>query len=363
MKKLVLFTLFLGLFELNIMAQKIEFKPTGTPFTFKLLDGKDDQSVEPSAVETIDKDGKYLLVLDDKSEDESPQNLRIINLKGELLARFVVPDAPDKPKWEAITKDGDGFFYLIGSHAAKDADTAKKLAKRSRIFRFKMTMNDDPSKIVVDAATKSEFDIKSSLKDLKIYTDAPSEKNVKIEGLAVQVIGCKKHLIFGLREPSALTEIYSAELPPEKDITKDSVIELTLKPYFRFDAGTTSNKTQLKLSSIEYAPDLKGFLLLTSSETTIIAANREGKPVFHGNVLWFVGDEQIKTTQTTNVKAEKISEFEPTIKAEGFCLLPSNDQKITRLAVVYDNDTEDFNKAKAGKIPLGMLQLVELLHK
>ena len=168
--------------------------------------------------------------------------------------------------------------------------------------------------------------------------------------------------MFGLREPSLFTEIYSAELPPENEIKKDSVIKLSLKPYFRFDAGTTSDKTRLKLSSIEYAPALKGFLLLTSSETTVIAANGEGKPVFHGNVLWFVGDEQIKTAQSS-VKAERISEFEPTIKAEGFCLLPSNDQKITRLAIVYDNDTEDFNKAKADKIPLGMLQLVELVHK
>lgn len=367
MNNLSAFAIVLIFFNLNITAQEIQITKTEKPFTFKLSDGKDDQTIEPSAVEIIDKDGKYFLVIDDKSEPESPLNLRVVNAKGELVARFVVPDAPKKPKWEAITKDEDGFFYLIGSHAADDAD---KLAKRSRLYRFRLKMNDDPSKIDVDKDSMTEFDIKSSLKELKIYTDIPSEKTAKIEGLAIKSICGKKNLIFGLREPSDSVEIYSAELLPESEIKKGTIIKLSLKPYFRFDAKTTSNGTKFKLSSIEYVPNWNGFLILTSSETTVKATNGKDQPVFHGNTIWFVSDDRIKAAQPANfsesiklVEVQKVPEFELSMKVEGFCLMPTADKNITRLAIVFDNDTEDLKKAAADKILFGMMQFVELSPK
>jgi hypothetical protein len=205
--------------------------------------------------------------------------LRIVSASdGALIKLFQIPGAPEKPKWEALTKDEEGFFYLIGSHAAKSKDDAAKLLARSRLYRFKLKMSEDPSKIEIDASSPIiEFDIKSSLKDLGIYTDNPSGKNVKIEGLAVKTIEGVKHLIFGMREPSVSVDVYSAALPSE---IKDRIIKISLKPYFQFDAKTTSDQTRFQLSSIEYVSNWKGFLILTSSETTEKAANGKDKPVF-----------------------------------------------------------------------------------
>jgi hypothetical protein len=366
---LATFAFVLIFFNLNIMAQEIQVTATEKPFTFKLTDKTDDRITEPSAVETIDKDGKYLLAADDKS-DASPLNLRIIQASdGRVIKPFQIPDAPEKPKWEAITKDEQGFFYLIGSHAAKNGDNAAKLLARSHLYRFRLIMNEDPSKIDVDKSSITEFDIKSSLKELKIYTDNPSEENVKIEGLAFKTIEGKKHLIFGLSEPSALVQIYSAAFPTVEK--KGEIIKLSLKLYFQFDAKTTSDKTPFKLSSIEYVPNWKGFLILTSSETTEKAANGKDKPVFHGNAIWFVSDEKIKASRPAKfsesikpVEAQKVPEFEvKTMKAEGFCLMPTTDKKITRLAIVFDNDTEDMKKAEPDKFLVGMMQFIELLHK
>lgn len=360
----IIFATVILFFNAIITAKDIKFKPRGKAFTLKDKNNADDQLIEPSAVETIDKDGKYLLVADDKTAE-----LRVISASdGKLLREPLKLDSPKKPKWEAMTKDEEGFFYLIGSHAAKNDDDKEKLLDRSHLYRFRLIMNDDPSKIELDGSSLTEFDIKSSLKDLGIYTEQPSEKNVKIEGLALRASEGKKYLVFGFREPSALVEVYFADIPAE--VKKGVIIKLLLKPYFHFDAKTTSDGTRFKLSSIEYVPDLKGFIVLTSTETTEKAANGKDKPVFHGNAVWFISDKKIKIPESAKfsqsvkqVKAKKVTEFEPTIKAEGFCLIPTIDKKNTQLVIVFDNDTEDMKKAEPNKFLVGMMQFVELLHK
>lgn len=354
-----LFALVILLFYTGVVAQNIRVKTTEKAFTLKDKDSADDQTIEPSAVETIDKEGKYLLVADDKTAE-----LRVVAALDGKTIRELKLDSPKKPKWEAMTKDAEGFFYIIGSHAAKDGDDAEKLSNRSHLYRFRLKMNDDISKIEIDQSSIAEFDIKSSLKGLKLYADIPLEKNVKIEGLAEKNIKGKKYLIFGFREPPGLIKVYLAEIPAE--IKANEITKLSLELYFRFDAETKPDKTPFKLSSIEYMPVWKGFLILTSTETTEKAANGKDKPVFHGNAIWFVSDKQIKFPQsaknsknTKPVAAEKVAEFELTMKAEGFCLITA-DEKNVRLAVVFDNDTEDMKKAEPNNFLLGMIQFIEL---
>lgn len=148
--------------------------------------------------------------------------------------------------------------------------------------------------------------------------------------------------------------IYSAEIPTEIN----QPVNLTLKQYFSFNAGKTSDNIQFKLSSLEYVPEIKGFIVLTSSETTAA----DGKtPIFHGNAMWLIKDEQIETAQIENgfksIGAVKIAEFQKDYKAEGICALPSDNSNKFKFAIVFDNDVADQTDKKKY---VGKMELVEL---
>ena len=81
--------------------------------------------------------------------------------------------------------------------------------------------------------------------------------------------------------------------------------ELELKPAFRFAADPREGEAS-ELTSLEYVPELGGFLVVTASED---AAN-----AFHGNTLWFVADGE-------TTRAQKIATFEVAMKAEGLAIL------------------------------------------
>lgn len=356
----VIYTLFFCLLVVfvdvpDVKSQDIQIGTAEKPFSFKNSDNSDDKKIEPSAVEFIND--KYLLVADDEN-DEANNSLAVVEiLTGKSIKRIQIPsDAVKKnPKWEAMAKDGDGFFYIIGSHAAKIEDGADKLKNRSHLFRFRLTvLTGDPKKIEIDKESVTELDIKDSLTKLNLYTETPTDKKAKIEGLAVRKRNDnKKELIIGLREPFEFVQIYSAELPGRL-LGAD---KLTLKPLFKFDAGKIANN-RLKLSSIEYLPNWNGYLLLTSTE--------DDKNLFYGNALWFVSDEAVKNSQSlppnselTLLKPQKIWTFGMKMKAEGLCVLPEanlNSENKTdsySLAIVFDNDTKK-------TLILGNLQFVGL---
>jgi hypothetical protein len=334
-------------------AQDLKILTTTEPLFLKNSDNSENQTIEPSAASPIGN-GKFLLVADDK-DDGKGNSLKIIEVSTRKILKTLQKFQPSKknPKWEALAKDETGNYYLIGSHNNADAE---KLAARSLMFRFRLKneAEQDAEKIEIATDSVRELDVKESLTALQLYSPNPPDNTVKIEGLAVRKNGGQQQLIVGFRLPSCRVKVYFAVIPNDSSENK-AIIKLSLKPLFQFNAGETADNTLFQLSSIEYVQDLKGFFVLTSTET----ADAAGKPVFHGNALWFVSDKSIQplrsavfTDSDKLVPAKKILDFQPLLKAEGICLL-SKDQKTFRLAIVFDNDAED---TKVG----GKIQLIDL---
>lgn len=353
----VVIALFLTIYSENIKAQEIKLLTRETAVVFKNIDGSDSKAFEPSAVEPIGN-GKFLLVADDK--DVKGKSLKIVEAAtGRVLKTLDRIQPVDKnPKWEAMAKDEQGNYYVIGSH--NHVDDEQKLALRSLMFSFRLEneMEPDGMNIAIDTKTIKPLNVKDSLTSLGLYNHIPANNTVKIEGLAVRTNGTQKELIFGFREPSNIVQVYLATIPGD-ELKNPALFKFSLERFFQFDAGTTSDNTFYKLSSIEYVQDLKGFLVLTSTET----AGIDGKPVFHGNALWFVSNKASKDAQAKlltagdkSTMAQKIFEFEPAMKVEGICLLNSRKNKTYRIGLVYDNDAEDSGLS-------GKMQFIELAAK
>lgn len=318
------------------------FKVTETERAFTLKDGNDD--LEPSAVEAIDE--RFFLVADDKGAD-----LFVVETEtGKVLNRLKLPDGFKKPKWEAMAFDGE-HFYIIGSHAVKLDDpvekSTSKLAARSRLLRFKLKNTDGAaSEIKIDSDSIVEMNVSDSLKLAGLYDADPFRNKVKIEGLAVRNgAGENKELIFALREPHDLMHIFRAELP-EKPKSGE---RLALNPFFTFEAGRIG-MIPFRLSSIEHVPEWSGFFILTSTEDP--ETNE-----FFGNALWFVSDEQAKNSAPPKlIVPQVVMLFAVDMKAEGLCLLPGATDDALRLALVFDNDSEDTEKE-------GKMQVIEISRK
>jgi hypothetical protein len=334
------FIFILNIFTVNTFAQEFQIKKVGADIKFTDVNQAGNVT-EPSAVETIG-DGKYLLVADDKDKDDGI-SLKIVEAKTGNVIKSLANITGDKknPKWEALAKDDDGNYYVIGSHNNSELP---KRANRSRLFRFRLKneAETDPMKFEIDRDWVRELDVKESLKSLNLYSAAAADSPVKIEGLAVQTIGCRKKLFFGFREPfeSGNVQVFTSDIPADAEIP-NGVIKLLLKPYFQFAAGKPqllSNTTEsFRLSSLEYVKSLKGFLVMTSTE--------DKDNIFFGNAIWFISDVIINTAQPTTfnggfkaISLKNIYEFEPKMKAEGISVLPSTGNNKTNLIVVFDND-------------------------
>ena len=128
-------------------------------------------------------------------------------------------------------------------------------------------------------------------------------------------------MAIGLRAPTDKVRTFLADISgsPSPDA------ELELKPLFTFEAAPVEGQPS-ELTSMEYAPALGGFLVVTASE--------DEKNVFHGNTLWFVADGQTD-------RAGKIATFEVAMKAEGLAVLGAKKEgsrTTVNLLIAYDND-------------------------
>ena len=301
-----------------------EFRLEAVSLPRPILDGaKPNVVIEASGVEPIG-DGHLLLVAHDKAPALHVVDTATGKLVGTPLTSVKFPSLSKAgPKWEGMAKDGEGHFYLIGSHSGKTDD---ERSSRGDLLKFRLRDSETPA---IDDASVIHWRIAPSLvAALKASgLDEAKVAKRKIEGLAIREIKgadgrARRHLAIGLREPGDKVRAFVADISE----TPAPDAELELKPLFAFDAepreGISSN-----LTSLEYCSALGGFLVVTATE--------DDDNAFHGNTLWFVADGE-------TAKARKVATFEVAMKAEGLAVLGAEAEKDGRVAVklliTFDND-------------------------
>ena len=297
-----------------------------------------DNVLEASGVEPIG-DGRLLLVAHDKKVP-----LRVIETAtgrqvGPLLTCAKFPaETPKSSKWEGMARDSDGNYYLVGSHSGKTPGERDEHAKLIR-FRLKTQPGTSGSldAVAIDEGSIISWRLASPLIQALQHEglDVKAVDQRKIEGLAIRELPAgpdgrvRRELVIGLRQPDDLVRTFVADItvPPAPDT------ELALTRLFAFDPGEREG-VRSQLTSMEYLPVWKGFLVVTATE--------DDQNAFHGNTLWLVPDERIAQGNGSPVLADKVWTFEAAMKAEGLCVLPqaagATDPGTVRLVVTYDND-------------------------
>lgn len=312
--KILFFSIIALLSSEIVISQKTDIKQkelSQTPvvkqysFCFKKLQGfhykKEDQ---PSAVEEITED--WLLVADDFKQD-----LLVVSAKDGKVLNSELKFPIANQKWEAMAKDDEGYFYIVGAY-------------NGDLHRFKIDItSNDPTKFEIIDLVHFSLNRNSLLKDSKGIS--------KIEGLAIrQIVKGKKEIVIGLREPFYEKDKIQYAITYKSELPSDNKTSIEPKQFFMFDAGKTNN-VEFQISSIEYIPQINGFLIMTSTERPDF--------VFHGNAIWFISDQEIDKKLPVIVNPIKIGEFESKMKAEGICFISKKDN-VTKLAIVFDNDKQ-----------------------
>jgi hypothetical protein len=324
MSKMLGIALLLGMVDLvPALALADDFRLESVTLPVPLLDeGQVNTLIEASGVEPIG-DGHRLLV----AHDKDPSLYIVETATGRILgAPIDSPHFPRKndvgPKWEGMARDSEGNFYLIGAHNGK---TVEERATKSVLIRFRLSDGDSPA---IDDASITTWHVALGLQ-AALKSEGLSAEEVaarKVEGLTVREFKdsdgrARRELLLGLREPKDKVRVFMTDIsaPPSPDA------ELELKLAFAFPAEPREAQAS-ELTSLEYVPDLGGFLVVTASEDKANA--------FHGNTLWFVADGQ--TSQ-----AKKVATFEVAMKAEGLAILGSEKdgpRTAVKLLFTYDND-------------------------
>ena len=296
-----------------------------------------DVVLEASGVEPVG-DGTLVLV----AHDKKVPLLLAETATGRIVAEGLTsPSFPSGltvgPKWEGMARDDQGFLYLMGAHNGR---TPEEKLQKSYLLRFKT--NGEGADLAIDESTVTRWHCADSLaRALSSQVADPVEAaKLKVEGLAIRKHGDRTELAVGLREPGDLVRVFAADVTG----TPSTESKLEFKPLFQFQAGQREGVASM-LTSLHHLSAWKGFLVVTATED---AGN-----IFHGNTLWFVPDS---TLSGGEVKAEKIAEFEPAMKAEGLAELPGSTRDEARLVITYDNDPH------ATKIP-SRIQTVILSRK
>jgi hypothetical protein len=329
-------------------AQEIRVESATLPIPFtQNVNGstKNDGALEASAVEPIG-DGRLLLVAHDKNEA-----LYVVEgATGKVLTNALTSKAFPKglkvgPKWEGMTRDDQGNFYVIGSHSGKTDDERNE---RAFLFRFRLNVGPNGSPVSINESSVVRWRVAPTLASAlaREVTDPALVKALKIEGLTIwnhrDASGSQRtELVVGLREPSDLVRTFTADItaPPAADA------ELVFSSHFNFPAGTREGESR-QLTSLLHLPAWKGFLVVTATE--------DANNVFHGNTLWFVSDDQIAVNR--RVQALRVNDFEVAMKCEGLCELPGANARQARLVATFDND------AHATKIP-SRFQVISLVRQ
>jgi hypothetical protein len=311
----------LSVLTIHVNADELRLESPSLPAPL-LQDEKVNITIEASAVEPIG-DGKRLLVAHDKDPSLFVVETATGQIVGQPLTSAHFPKKNEGgPKWEGMARDSEGNYYLIGAHTGK---TDEERATKSVLIRFRLQDGAAPA---IDDASITTWHVARSLEAALRSEGLPLEEVAKrkVEGLTIRETiaadgKARRELYIGLREPKDKIHVLVADITgsPAPDA------ELQLKPAFDFVADFREGQAS-ELTSLEYAPSLGGFLVVTASE--------DGSNVFHGNTLWFVADGE-----TTH--ARKIATFEVAMKAEGLAILGTEkdgSRTSVKLLVAYDND-------------------------
>jgi hypothetical protein len=317
----VIVMVLLGYATPALRADELHLESATLPAPF-LHGAQVDVVIEASGVEPIG-DGRRIVVAHDKDPA-----LHVVEVAtGQIIGQpLTSPRFPKKneggPKWEGMARDSEGNYYLIGAHNGK---TEAERATKSVLIRFRISDGESPA---IDDSSVTTWHIgrglEEALRSEGLAIDDIGKR--KIEGLTIRESktsdgSLRKEMLIGLREPKDKVRVFAAEISgspgPES--------ELQLKPAFSFSADPREGQAS-ELTSLEYLPELHGFLVITASEDT--------SNVFHGNTLWFVSDLDFS-------KARKVATFEVAMKAEGLAILGSEKREgrtAVKLLITYDND-------------------------
>ncbi|MDG3007832.1 hypothetical protein [Paludisphaera mucosa] len=317
-------------------ADEFTATPSGAPTPFlEPVEGSTgafqvDRTIEASALATAG-DGRYLVVAHDKQAPLRLVETATARRVGTLSSPRFPGETPNSTKWEAMAEDADGAFYVVGSHSGKTED---ERIQHRKLIRFRLAPASGPGGLpaIDDASVVSwglDAGLERALRGLGLPDEAVGRR--KVEGLAIRETATaptRRELVIGLREPDDLVRTFVVDVTARP---ADGA-ELAPTPFFAFAPGAIEG-VRSQLTSLEYVPAWKGFAIVTATED-----DRNG---FHGNTLWFAADDRIARAGGTPIEPEKAWAFEPTMKAEGLCILPgaaSSGPGSVRFAIAFDND-------------------------
>ena len=311
---------------------RLETATLPAPF---LRDGRVDVVIEPSGVVPLG-DGRRVLVTHDKAAPIYVVDVATGAVVGAPLSspKFS-PKIATGPKWEGMTLDSEGNYYLVDSHSGKSDE---ERAASSAVVRFRLREGASPA---IDDASVVRWDIARPL-EAALRAQRLDEKRVaeqEIGGLAIREVGGRRLLVIGVSAPDDKVRAFAADITAAP--SPDAALEL--RPMFTFEAGHCEG-VAAQLTSLEYVPAMSGFLVLT--------ATKDADNVFHGNTIWLVADGETR-------RARAYATFEVAMKAAGLAVLSveaSGHLTTIKLIITYDNDPH------VTRIP-GRFQTATLVHE
>jgi hypothetical protein len=288
-----------------------------TPAAPFLRDGRADGVIEPSGVAPLG-DGRRVLVADGTAGALHVVDVATGAIVGAPFGSSKLPPTTKTgPRWEGMTLDSEGNYYLVGSHSGKSDE--ERVAS-SVVLRFRLRGGDAPA---IDDASVVRWSIarplEAALQAQGLEAARVAERQV--EGLAIRESDGRRELVFGLRKPDDRIRAFSADITT----APSPGAELKLRPLFSFEAGRREGITP-QLTSLEYVRVMGGFLVVTAALGTDNAVR--------DNTLWLVNNGQPHA-------ARPYGTFDVAMKAGGLAVLGV---KLTghgteiKLLVTYDND-------------------------
>jgi hypothetical protein len=306
----------IGLFALGAYAHhyRLESASPAAPF---LHDGRADAAIEPSGVAPLG-DGRRVLVVDEKAAGLHVVDVATGALVGAPLGSSKLPPTTKTgPRWEGMAVDSEGNYYLVGSHSGESDEDR---AANSAVVRFRLRSGDPPT---IEDDSVVRWNIAGPL-EAALRAEGLDEARVaerEVGGLTVREVGGRRDLVIGLRKPDDKVRAFGADITdaPSPEAT------LALRRTFAFDPGRPDDIAP-QLTSLEYVPEMGGFLVLT----TMVGRDN----AFHGNTLSLVNNGQPNA-------ARAYATFEKGMKAGGLAVLgikATGHRTEIKLLITYDND-------------------------